>query len=92
MMSEEQIKEPRAIVTLTDLLGAAVSVSQQKNGMINLTDTMKQEFISGVKTIKMAVSTLAYNYYCDVEFEPTADSIPLLRDVVESYAEAGGAL
>ena len=55
-----------------------------------LTDTMKTTLISGVPQVKEAACFQAVKYYDTHEFEPTDANIPLFRDIVQTYYEAGG--
>lgn len=91
-MNEEQIYDPLITVTLNDLLSAMISVNENSAGMMNLTETMKQDLIGGVARVKSYVAHAAYGYYSVNEFEPTPEIIPLMRDIVECYAEDGGRL
>lgn len=90
MLAEEQISDPVVTVSMNDLMGATLVVQKSCNGMINLTDTMKQELIEGIKTLKSAVANAAFHFYETHEFEPRPEVIPLMRDVVETYVEDGG--
>lgn len=90
MLAEEQISDPMVTVSMNDLMGATLVVQKSCSGMINLTDTMKQELIEGIKTLKSAVANAAFHFYEIHEFEPRPEVIPLMRDVVETYVEDGG--
>lgn len=90
MLAEEQISDPMVTVSMNDLMGATLVVQKNCGGMVNLTDTMKQELIEGIKSVKSAVASVAYHFYEKHEFEPSPEVIPLMRDVVETYVEAGG--
>lgn len=91
-MTDEQIHDPLITVTLNDLMSGMISVNENVVGMTNLTETMKQDLISGVSRVKSYVANAAYNYYSMNDFEPTPEVIPLMRDIVECYAEDGGRL
>lgn len=90
MLAEEQINDPMVTVSMNDLMGATLVVQKNCGGMVNLTDTMKQELIEGIKNVKSAVADAAFHFYEKHEFEPRPEVIPLMRDVVEAYVEAGG--
>lgn len=92
MLAEEQINDSIVEVTLKDLMSSTLSIMHSDLKLQNLTDTMKQELISGVINIRNAVAIPAYSYYRNTEFEDTPDIIPLMRSVVEGYAQSGGRL
>ena len=92
MMTEVQVMDAETTVAMNDLMSAVITVHNSSKGMVNLTDTMKQELISGFKTLKLAVCKAAYKYYSSHEFEDTPEVIPLMREVVEVYAENGGCI
>jgi hypothetical protein len=76
-------------VKMNDLMTAAVTISGQKIGMTNLTDTMKQELISGIDSVKDIVCVQAYKFYSKVDFDDTPDVVELMRDVVSAAADHG---
>lgn len=90
MLTEEQINDPMVTVSMNDLMGATLVVQRNCGGMVNLTDTMKQELIEGMKSLKSAVANAAFHYYEIHDFEPKPEVIPLMRDVVETFVEDGG--
>lgn len=90
MLNAEQIHDPLIGVTMNDLLSAMLSVNENTAGMTNITETMKQELINGVMSVKTEVSNAAFSYYSVTDFEPTPEVTKMMRDVVECYAEAGG--
>lgn len=89
MLVEEQISNPMASATINDLMNAALISSNQNLGMVNITDTMKQELINGVDSIKVIVCTEAFNFYDTHDFEPTPEVVPIMRDIVEVAADNG---
>lgn len=87
---EEQIMDVRVRTTLTDLMAAILSVKNNQGGMMTLTDMMKTTLINGVLQIKEAVAFQAVKFYEDNDFEPDEGNIPIMRDIVQTYLEAGG--
>jgi hypothetical protein len=87
---EEQITDIQIKSTLMDLMSAIMVVKNQSTGMTNLTDTMKQTLISGILMIKKYVSVAAFKYYEVTDFEVDEGTIPIFRDIVETYYESGG--
>ena len=74
---------------MSDTIGGAISVRDMQ-GIICLSDTMKQTLVSGIESIKFQVASAAFAYYSAVDFEPTPEVIPLMRDVVQTYSDGGG--
>ena len=83
-------EERRSNAHMTDLMSAILAVKNNSDGMLMLTDTMKTTLISGVLQVKEAACFQAVKYYDTHEFEPTDANIPLFRDIVQTYYEAGG--
>lgn len=92
MIVNEQLSDPMITVTMNDLMGAVLAAEKGSSGMTNLTDTMKQELIAGMRTMKTYLAEAAYKYYSDVDFEDTSENVTLMRDVVQCYVESGGKL
>lgn len=91
-MTEEQINDAMASVTMTDMIRSVLSVQTADIKMVNLSEVMKQGLIEGVMKIRNIIATEAFSYYEDHEFEPIPEVIPLMRVVVEGYAASGGRL
>lgn len=89
MMTNEQVSDALTSAVLNDLMGATLTVTSQTVGMKNITDTMKQELISGVLSVKSSIAEVAFFYYSKHEFEDDPAIVPLMRDVVEMVAEKG---
>lgn len=90
LCKEEQAMDVRTKTTLTDLTAAILSVKNSSAGILTLTDIMKTTLVNGVIEIKEAVVFQAIKYYDVHDFEPTEQNIPLFRDMVQTYFEAGG--
>lgn len=60
----------------------SVFVIKSTNGLINLTDAMKNTLVSGISEISDLISLLAYSYFQTHDFEPTNEIIPVMRNVV----------
>lgn len=91
-MTEEQIHDAMASVTMTDMIRSVLSIQTADIKMVNLSEVMKQGLIEGAMKIRNIIATEAFSYYEDHEFEPTPEVIPLMRVVVEGYAASGGRL
>lgn len=89
---EEQINDIQVKSTIMDLMSAIVTVKNQSTGMTNLTDVMKQTLISGVMVVKRFVASSAFRFYENNDFEVDEGTLPIFRDIVETYFEAGGKL
>lgn len=91
-MTEEQINDALASVTMTDMIRSVLSIQTADIKIVNLSEVMKQGLIEGAMKIRNIIASKAFNYYEDHEFEPTPEVIPLMRVVVEGYAASGGRL
>ena len=91
-MTEEQINDAMASVTMTDMIRSVLSIQTADIKMVNLSEVMKQGLIEGAMKIRNIIATEAFSYYEDHEFEPPPEVIPLMRIVVEGYAASGGRL
>lgn len=92
MRTSEKIAQEKSLVyktTHNDLI-QAIGVVQEMKSVKYLSDNMKQTLVEGINTLKTEVSKLAYEYYSSVDFEPTEEVIPLMREVVKSYSLGGG--
>lgn len=78
--------------TTKDDLLQAILVVQEMKSVSYLNDSIKQTLIEGFKSLKVDVARLAYPYYSLVDFEPTEEVIPLMRDVVKMYSQGGGVI
>lgn len=91
-MTEEQINDAMASVTMTDMIRSVLSIQTADIKMVNLSEVMKQGLIEGAMKIRNIIASEAFGYYEYHEFEPTPEVIPLMRVVVEGYAASGGRL
>ena len=92
MLMDEQITNPIVMLRMNDLLSAILTVQKNTVGMECITDTMKQELISGVESMKYEMCSDAVNYYKKTDFEETPEVVAGMRDIVECYLENGGVL
>ena len=92
MLMDEQITNPIVMLRMNDLLSAILTVQKNTVGMECITDTMKQELISGVESMKYEICSEAVNYYKKTDFEETPEVVAGMRDIVECYLENGGVL
>lgn len=83
--------DPMVKTRIRDLMSASSAICNMKD-IINLTDVMKQSLINGVMQVKNAVVFQFMDFYFTHEFELDTALVPMLRDVVQCYAEAGGKL
>lgn len=89
---DEQITNPIVMLRMNDLLSAILTVQKNTVDMECITDTMKQELISGVESMKYEICSDAVNYYKKTDFEETPEVVAGMRDIVECYLENGGVL
>ncbi len=92
MLMDEQITNPIVMLRMNDLLSAILTVQKNTVGMECITDTMKQELISGVESMKYEICSDAVNYYKKTDFEETPEVVAGMKDIVECYLENGGVL
>lgn len=92
MLMDEQITNPIVMLRMNDLLSAILTVQKNTVGMECITDTMKQELISGVESMKYEICSDAVNYYKKTDFEETPEVVAGMRDIVECYLENGGVM
>ncbi len=59
------------------------------SSMQYLTDTSRDALVEGVSAVKDAVAMQAFEHFKTNDFDPTADIIPLMRDVVRVAAMKG---
>ena len=75
-------------VRLQDVQTAAVTIKSTQ-GILFLTDAMKDAIVGGINEVRAALQILAFNYFVTNDFEPTPEIIPMMRDVVKTAAERG---
>lgn len=68
-------------VKLRDTMEAIAEVNNVQ-GILVLTDAMKQALVSGVTDLLNTLQLLAFDYFKYNDFEPTEEVIPIMRNVV----------
>lgn len=84
----EKEEDPMMMNKLNDLM-IAVNDIKKTNGLISLTDNMKQVCVDGVRDLADDIAIKAFYYFKTHEFEPTQQIIPIMRRVVEVALERG---
>lgn len=69
----------------------SILVIKSTPGLISLTDVMKNTVSTGLTELSDIISLEAYKHFQTNDFEPTAEIIPVMRNVV-SVALAKGVL
>ena len=64
-MTEEQINDAMASVTMTDMIRSVLSIQTADIKMVNLSEVMKQGLIEGAMKIRNIIATEAFSYYED---------------------------
>ena len=90
MLNADQVQDTMVQVKMMDLLSSVVQIQKSAQGIMTLTDNMKQGLIDGVNSVKDSVCVEAFKFYRTNDFEPTPEVIPVMREVVERYAQCGG--
>lgn len=67
----------------------AFQTAQTVSAVQNLTEAMKDVLVDGVLRIKKEVAIVAWDYYHINDFEVNDQTIPIMRDVVETYLMEG---
>lgn len=75
-------------VKLRDTMEAIAEVNNVQ-GILVLTDAMKQALVSGVTDLLNTLQLLAFDYFKYNEFEPTEEVIPIMRNVVATALARG---
>ncbi len=81
-------KDPEVSNRINDVM-ASTLIIKQTQGLVNLSDDMKNTLIQGVTELKDMISLLAFDYFKVHDFEPTKQLIPVLRTVVKTALEKG---
>lgn len=68
-------------VKLRDTMEAIAEVNNVQ-GILVLTDAMKQALVNGVTDLLNTLQLLAFDYFKYNDFEPTEEIIPIMRNVV----------
>lgn len=75
-------------VKLRDTMEAIAEVNNVQ-GILVLTDAMKQALVSGVTDLLNTLQLLAFDYFKYNDFEPTEEIIPIMRNVVATALARG---
>lgn len=75
-------------VKLRDTMEAIAEVNNVQ-GILVLTDAMKQALVSGVTDLLNTLQLLAFDYFKYNDFEPTEEIIPVMRNVVATALARG---
>lgn len=75
-------------VKLRDTMEAIAEVNNVQ-GILVLTDAMKQALVSGVTDLLNTLQLLAFVYFKYNDFEPTEEVIPIMRNVVATALARG---
>lgn len=75
-------------VKLRDTMEAIAEVNNVQ-GILVLTDAMKQALVNGVTDLLNTLQLLAFDYFKYNDFEPTEEIIPILRNVVATALARG---
>ena len=75
-------------VKLRDTMEAIAEVNNVQ-GILVLTDAMKQALVSGVTDLLNTLQMLAFDYFKYNDFEPTEEIIPIMRNVVATALARG---
>lgn len=75
-------------VNLRDTMEAIAEVNNVQ-GILVLTDAMKQALVNGVTDLLNTLQLLAFDYFKYNDFEPTEEVIPIMRNVVATALARG---
>lgn len=75
-------------VKLRDTMEAIAEVNNVQ-GILVLTDAMKQALVNGVTDLLNTLQLLAFDYFKYNDFEPTEEVIPIMRNVVATALARG---
>lgn len=75
-------------VKLRDTMEAIAEVNNVQ-GILVLTDAMKQALVNGVTDLLNTLQLLAFDYFKYNDFEPTEEIIPVMRNVVATALARG---
>ena len=73
---------------IQDIMGSLNTIKSTQ-GLVFLTDNMKEILVDGINDLKGSICLDAYHYFQIHDFEPTEQVIPLMRTVVEVALEKG---
>lgn len=75
-------------VRLQDVQTAALTIKNTQ-GIMYLTDVMKNAIVEGIEEVRASLQCLAFNYFVTNDFEPDDNLIPIMREVVRTAASRG---
>lgn len=84
----EDNRDTELRVKLRDTMEAIAEVNNVQ-GILVLTDAMKQALVSGVTDLLNTLQLLAFDYFKYNDFEPTEEVIPIMRNVVATALARG---
>lgn len=84
----EDVQDTELRVKLRDTMEAIAEVNNVQ-GILVLTDTMKQALVSGVTDLLNSLQLLAFDYFKYNDFEPTEEVTPVMRGVVATALARG---
>jgi hypothetical protein len=73
--------DTRFVQTLSDTIDAVQDILST-DGLTLVPDSIKQQLIQNLLTMKTRTAELAYSYYLFCDFEPTEEIIPIMREIV----------
>lgn len=75
-------------VRIRDIL-EAVQVVKSTQGILFLTEMMKDQINSGIQELLSCIRLAAFEYFKTHDFEPTPQIIPVMRSVVKEALSKG---
>lgn len=85
--SQTIVTDNQFLITITDLLDAIDVI--KKSGVTYLTAEMKTSIVEGINSIRATMCEQAYKFYCENDFTPTEQTIPVYRGIVKTCLETG---
>ena len=79
---------PEVVMRTEDIL-RAINEIRSTAGLTALTDTMKRTLVDGISELKTIICTKAFKYFQTVDFEPSPEIVPLMREVVSVALQKG---
>lgn len=79
---------PDITMRIRDVM-ASTNEIRETQGIMNLTDAMRNSLTSGITELQDAICLLAFEYYKVNDFEPTPQVIPVMRKVVQAALAKG---
>lgn len=78
----ENEKNPEMNSRLNDLMESTL-VIKSTDGLVYLTESMKNALTGGIMDLSNTIALEAYSYFQTHDFEPTDEIIPVMRNVVK---------